>query len=93
MATVNLVSYSKPAEDFVSKDEVQDIQELVAYCARVSNPGNQTNSETAPKLLKYLMAMQCSTFRQMHLIMIGQVFTKLRKIVMNLIIGEYLLLM
>lgn len=55
MATVNLVSYSKPAEDFVSKDEVQDIQELVAYCARVSNPGNQTNSETAPKLLKYLM--------------------------------------
>jgi thymidylate synthase (FAD) len=55
MATVNLVSYSTPAPGFVDADEVTNIQELVAYCARVSNPGNQTNSETAPKLLRYLM--------------------------------------
>ena len=32
-----------------------DIEEKVAYCARVSNPDNQRNNETAPKLLKYLM--------------------------------------
>lgn len=32
-----------------------DIEEKVAYCARVSNPDNQKNFETAPKLLKYLM--------------------------------------
>ena len=32
-----------------------DIEEKVAYCARVSNPDNQNNKETAPKLLKYLM--------------------------------------
>ena len=32
-----------------------DIEEKVAYCARVSNPENQHNRETAPKLLKYLM--------------------------------------
>jgi thymidylate synthase (FAD) len=32
-----------------------DAEELVAYCARVSNPNNQTNHETAPRLLKYLI--------------------------------------
>lgn len=32
-----------------------DIEEKVAYCARVSNPENQHNHGTAPKLLKYLM--------------------------------------
>ena len=32
-----------------------DIEEKVAYCARVSNPENQMNKETAPKLLKYLI--------------------------------------
>ena len=32
-----------------------DIEEKVAYCARVSNPENQQNHDTAPKLLKYLM--------------------------------------
>lgn len=32
-----------------------DIEEKVAYCARVSNPENQHNHETAPKLLKYLL--------------------------------------
>ena len=32
-----------------------DLEEKVAYCARVSNPNNQRNHETAPKLLKYLL--------------------------------------
>lgn len=36
--------------------DVQSPEELVAYCARVSNPSNQTNVETAPKLLSFLIA-------------------------------------
>ena len=49
---VRLVSYSQPAEDFEILDDVQD---LIAYCARVSNPSNQFNSETSEKLLGYLV--------------------------------------
>lgn len=37
---------------------VETVEELVAYAARVSNPTNQMNSETAPKLLRYLMKNQ-----------------------------------
>ena len=33
----------------------ESIEDLVAYCARVSNPSNQNNSKTAPRLIKYLM--------------------------------------
>ena len=47
---VKLISYSKP-HDLESK---QNIQDLVAYCARVSNPANQNNVETNEKLIKYL---------------------------------------
>jgi thymidylate synthase (FAD) len=47
---VKLISYSKP-HDIDSK---QNIQDLVAYCARVSNPANQNNTETNEKLIKYL---------------------------------------
>lgn len=47
---VKLVSYSQPAE----VEGLEDIQDLVAYCARVSNPSNQFNSETSAKLLQYL---------------------------------------
>lgn len=32
-----------------------DVNEFVAYVARVSNPSNQNNTETAPKLIKYLI--------------------------------------
>ena len=50
---VKLVSYSKPTEFF--KDEgIVDAQELIAYCARVSNPSNQMNTKTSEKLIKYL---------------------------------------
>ena len=52
---IRLVSYSKPAEDFTILD---DLQELVAYCARVSNPSNQYNTETSEKLIKYLIKHQ-----------------------------------
>lgn len=49
---VKLISYSQTPEFFEDLDSLQD---LVAYCARVSNPGNQNNSETAGKLIKYLI--------------------------------------
>jgi thymidylate synthase (FAD) len=46
-----LISYSQTAENLhVGKD----IQELIAYCARVSNPSNQNNEETSERLLSYL---------------------------------------
>ena len=49
---VRLISYSKPPEELnVSKDS----QELIAYCARVSNPSNQDNTETSERLLRYLI--------------------------------------
>lgn len=46
-----LISYSKP-HDIIGIDDVQD---LIAYAARVSNPSNQMNSETAEKLIRYLI--------------------------------------
>jgi len=50
---VRLISYSQaPAGDFIGLDDIQD---LVAYCARVSNPSNQNNSETSAKLIQYLI--------------------------------------
>lgn len=51
---VNLVSYTKPA-GILENSEVQTPVDLVAFCARVSNPTNQMNSATSEKLIKYLM--------------------------------------
>ena len=48
---VKLISYSAPVED----TGLNDIQDLVAFCARVSNPSNQMNSETSEKLINYLI--------------------------------------
>ena len=50
---VKLISSSKASRDMASSG-IYDAQELIAFCARVSNPSNQMNSATAPKLLKYL---------------------------------------
>ncbi len=54
---VNLISYSKPAEDF-KDNNLENIQDLIAFCARVSNPSNQMNKETSEKLIKYLIKHQ-----------------------------------
>ena len=51
---VTLLSHSQPTESFRSQG-VDDAQELIAYCARVSNPSNQFNSETSEKLIRYLV--------------------------------------
>lgn len=54
---VKLVSYSQPTNEFSEKG-INDAQELIAYCARVSNPSNQYNTETSEKLINYLIKHQ-----------------------------------
>lgn len=54
---VKLVSYSKPTEEF-EKEGLVDLQELIAFCAKVSNPSAQINNETSERLIKYLIKHQ-----------------------------------
>lgn len=49
---VRLIGYTQPVADAIIG--IDDVQDLIAYCARVSNPSNQLNQETAQKLLNYL---------------------------------------
>jgi thymidylate synthase (FAD) len=48
---IKLISYSQSAND-------TSLQDMISYCARVSNPSNQSNTETNERLLKYLMKNQ-----------------------------------
>jgi len=50
---IELISYSQPAEYFA-----ENMTELVAFCARVSNPSNQSNKDTSEKLIRYLIKNQ-----------------------------------
>ena len=53
---VRLISYSKASEFAVWGDNIPlNCQDLIAFCARVSNPSNQMNTETSAKLIKYLV--------------------------------------
>jgi thymidylate synthase (FAD) len=54
---VKLISYSRPSRDMVDEG-LMDVEDLVAFCARVSNPSNQMNQETTSKLIKYLIKHQ-----------------------------------
>jgi len=54
---VRLLSHSQPTPEFANMG-ISDAQELIAYCARVSNPSNQLNTETSEKLIKYLIKHQ-----------------------------------
>ena len=47
---VQIINYSQPPNT-----SAETMTELVAYCARVSNPSNQANKDTAEKLIKYLI--------------------------------------
>lgn len=51
---VKLISSSEPTEELKNLG-ISDAQDLIAYCARVSNPSNQLNSETSEKLIRYLI--------------------------------------
>ena len=52
---VKLISFSKPSRSMYDEG-LQDAQDLIAFCARVSNPSNQFNTATAEKLIKYLIS-------------------------------------
>tara|TARA_A200000159_G_scaffold19712_1_gene16301 strand:- start:8858 stop:9523 length:666 start_codon:yes stop_codon:yes gene_type:complete len=66
MSKVSLVALSKPS----ATTDCSTASELVAYTARVSNPGNQNNKKTAPKLLSYLMREDhWSPFEMVHMTM------------------------
>jgi thymidylate synthase (FAD) len=54
---VQLLSYSQPTQKFANQG-IGDAQELIAYCARVSNPSNQFNTDTSEKLIRYLVKHQ-----------------------------------
>ena len=54
---VRLLSYSQPTQEFADLG-IGDAQELIAYCARVSNPSNQLNTDTSEKLIRYLVKHQ-----------------------------------
>jgi thymidylate synthase (FAD) len=55
---VKLISYTQPSKEFYNEVKIDNIQELVVYCARISNPSNQLNTGSADKLIKYLIKHQ-----------------------------------
>lgn len=67
MQKVKLVGVTKPV-GFAMTGEIHTAEDLIAYCARVSNPNNQHNTITADKLLKYLVKNKhWSPFEMVHL--------------------------
>ena len=54
LVNVKLISFSTPTHEYAEQG-IDDVQELIAYCARVSNPSNQLNTETSEKLINYLV--------------------------------------
>src|SRR5271165_1000908 len=65
MQTVKLVSVTQGAGELLNKTA----QDLISYTARVSNPANQMNTETSPKLLAYLVKNKhWSPFEMVHLV-------------------------
>ena len=52
---VKLISYSQPSKEFQEMG-IGDAQDLIAFCARVSNPSNQLNAATSEKLIRYLIS-------------------------------------
>jgi thymidylate synthase (FAD) len=54
LVKVKLISFSTPTQEYADQG-IDNLQELIAYCARVSNPSNQLNTETSEKLINYLV--------------------------------------
>ena len=52
---VKLISHTKSSSVFSFETDIQTLEDLCAYCARVSNPNNQQNTTTSRKLIKYLV--------------------------------------
>ena len=60
--SVSLVSHSTPVEEKHGKT----LLDVVAYCARVSNPGNQSNMATGEKLVRYLISVIISEIKKIY---------------------------
>ena len=54
---VKLVSYSQPTKEW-QEEGLENVQDLIAFCAKVSNPAAQINKETSERLIKYLIKHQ-----------------------------------
>ena len=52
---IRLVSYSKATEEF-NNEGILNVQDLIAFCARVSNPSNQVINESSERLINYLIS-------------------------------------
>jgi len=76
MQNVRLIAVTQPNTDAIrdyfepGKQSEATAEELIAYCARVSNPANQGNTETASKLLSYCIKNQhWSPFEMVHVVL------------------------
>jgi thymidylate synthase (FAD) len=54
---IRLVSYTQPTQEF-KNEGLENVQDLIAFCAKVSNPTAQINKETSERLIKYLIKHQ-----------------------------------
>jgi thymidylate synthase (FAD) len=54
MSNVKLVSFTRPSDE-IQNNGINDIKDIISFCARVSNPSNQFNTQTSDKLLNYLL--------------------------------------
>lgn len=69
MNNVRLVGITQPTDEIKRETGIETAQDLVAYVARVSNPSNQANNETAERLLKYLSKHKhWSPYEMVHLV-------------------------
>jgi thymidylate synthase (FAD) len=55
LMNVTLVSYTQLDKDFAARGFAGNLEELIAFCARVSNPENQANTQTSSRLIDYLI--------------------------------------
>ena len=55
---VRLISYSQPPPNLDENQPTESLENIVAYCARVSNPSNQNNTKTNERLITYLIEHQ-----------------------------------
>lgn len=70
MNTAKIIAVTKPTISDPITGYIVGVDEFIAYVARVSNPSNQMNTETAPKLLKYLAKHKhWSPFEMVNIVM------------------------
>jgi thymidylate synthase (FAD) len=70
MFNAKLIALTQPTKEFIEETGGENAEDIISYCARVSNPGNQANFETSAKLLNFCMRKKhWSIFQMGHVIM------------------------